>query len=214
MKMRRDLLKEKIPRNTGHSFELAKNQSVRISATTIIDLVLFNRQDLTERFDQARTKANQRKLFLTTGDTLISKLNNTMMTIVEDGFVEGHHDLQEGMCSRRRYELAALRGALELTYGRPMAAEDIPPHGCWENLSAVLTPAGISPVDIPSPFNLFQNMVINGQTGLMAHSPIRPTEFTGHVTLRAEMDLLVALSVCPDPIVGGTTGATLSLIDA
>src|SRR5689334_25222170 len=105
-----------LPRNTGFAFDLKKGQCVRITSQTIIDFVCFNRANLRERFDQARTKANQRKVFLTTGDLLVSKLNNTMMTITEDTFKEGHHDLQEAMCSRKRHELAANRGPWDLTY--------------------------------------------------------------------------------------------------
>src|SRR5688500_8002926 len=85
-----------IPRNTGFVFDLKQGQSVRIRSQTIIDFVCVNRDNLRERFDQARTKANQRKVFISTGDVLVSKLNNTMMTITEDTFKEGHHDLQEG----------------------------------------------------------------------------------------------------------------------
>jgi uncharacterized protein YcgI (DUF1989 family) len=33
------------------------------------------------------------------------------------------------------------------------------------------------------------------------------------VILRAEMDLLAALSVCPDVSVGGTTGATIAVLE-
>ena len=84
-----------LPRNTGYAFDLKQGQSIRIRSQTIIDFVCFNRANLRERFDQARTKANQRKVFLTTGDLLVSKLNNAMMTITEDTFKEGHHDLQE-----------------------------------------------------------------------------------------------------------------------
>ncbi len=122
-----------LPRNTGFVFDLKKGQSVRIRSQTIIDFVCFNRDNLRERFDQARTKANQRKVFISTGDVLVSKLNNTLMTIVEDTFKEGHHDLQEGMCSRKRHELAAARGLWEKTYGRPLS--EMPPRGCTENLS-------------------------------------------------------------------------------
>ena len=111
---------KELPRNIGFAFDLKKGQSVRIRSQTIIDFVCFNRDNLRERFDQARTKANQRKVFISTGDMLVSKLNNTLMTIVEDTFREGHHDLQEGMCSRKRHELAAARGMWEKTYGRPL----------------------------------------------------------------------------------------------
>jgi hypothetical protein len=43
-------------------------------------------------------------------------------------------------------------------------------------------------------------------------SPIRPKPPGAHVTLRAEMDLLAAVSVCPDVSVGGTTGAKIAIL--
>lgn len=80
---------------------------MKVEGTTIADLVAFNLHDLTERFDQAHTKANQGKIFISTGDFLFSKRNNKMMQIIEDLFHEGHHDLQHGMCSRKRWEILA-----------------------------------------------------------------------------------------------------------
>jgi uncharacterized protein YcgI (DUF1989 family) len=198
-----------VPRNTGFVFDLKQGQSVRIRSQTIIDFVCFNRDNLRERFDQARTKANQRKVFISTGDALVSKLNNTMMTITEDTFQEGHHDLQEGMCSRKRFELAAKRGMWEITYGRPLA--DMPPRGCTENLANILAPYGVALEDVPSPFNIFQHMIIH-PAGELEHSKIRPKPPGAHVTLRAEMELLVALSTCPDVTVSGNTGATVTVL--
>lgn len=206
------LWERQLPRNTGFVFDLKAGQSVRITSQTIIDFVCFNRGNLRERFDQARTKANQRKVFISTGDSLISKLNNTMMTIVEDTFKEGHHDLQEGMCSRKRHELAAKRGMWELTYGRPLS--EMPTHGCTENLGGALAPYGIALEDMPSPFNIFQDMIIHQDTGELEHSKVRPKPPGAHVTLRAEMDLLAALSVCPDVTIGGKTGATVAVFEA
>jgi uncharacterized protein YcgI (DUF1989 family) len=200
-----------LPRNTGFAFDVNAGQSVHITSQTIIDFVCFNRENLRERFDQARTKANQRKVFISTGDSLISKLNNTMMTIIEDTFKEGHHDLQEGMCSRKRHELAAQRGIWEITYKRPLS--EMPPWGCTENLGTILLPYGIAVEDVPSPFNIFQHMIIHQDTGELEHSPLRPKPPGAQVTLRAEMNLLAALSVCPDMAAGGSTGATLALFD-
>jgi hypothetical protein len=45
-------------------------------------------------------------------------------------------------------------------------------------------------------------MVIDGKTGKMEHTQVRPPE-GNYMDLRAEMDLLVALSACPDLAVGG-----------
>ena len=203
------LWQHELPRNVGFAFDLKAGQSVRITSQTIIDFICFNRENLRERFDQARTKANQRKVFISTGDQLISKLNNAMMTITEDTF-EGHHDLQEGMCSRKRHELAAKRGLWEVTYGRPLS--EMPTHGCTENLSSALAPYGIALEDVPSPFNLFQHMIIHPD-GTLEHSKLRPKPPGAHVTLCAEMDLLVAISTCPDVTIGGSTGATLVVLE-
>ena len=85
-------------------------QRLRITGKSIVDFVAFNLHDLQERFDQARTKTNQVKIFISIGDVLYSKRNNPMLTIVEDTFKEGRHDLQKGMCSRKRFEMVA-RGA-------------------------------------------------------------------------------------------------------
>jgi len=209
--MAKMLWQRELPRNVGFTFDMMAGQSVRITSQTIIDFVCFCRENLRERFDQARTKANQRKVFISTGDQLISKLNNTMMTIVEDTF-EGHHDLQEGMCSRKRHELAAAKGIWEKTYGRPLS--EMPPRGCTENLGTALAPYGIALEDVPSPFNIFQHMIIHADTGELAHSHLRPKPPGAHVTLRAEMNLLAALSTCPDMAAGGNTGATLALFEA
>ena len=209
--MAKMLWQRELPRNVGFAFDMKAGQSARITSQTIIDFVCFCRENLRERFDQARTKANQRKIFISTGDQLISKLNNTMMTIVEDTF-EGHHDLQEGMCSRKRHELAAAKGIWEKTYGRPLS--EMPPRGCTENLGTTLAPYGITVEDVPSPFNIFQHMIIHADTGELAHSHLRPKPPGAHVILRAEMDLLVALSTCPDMAAGGNTGAMLALFEA
>ena len=103
----RPVLHAIVPRNSGASFEVRRGQRIRVSGRTVIDFVAFNLHNTRERFDQARTKTNQAKLFISTGDILYSKLNSPMLTIVEDTFVEGKHDLQKGMCSRERFRLVA-----------------------------------------------------------------------------------------------------------
>jgi len=197
-----ELLKsETVARNSGVAWEIKKGQRLRIAGKSIVDFVAFNLHDLAERFDQARTKTNQAKIFISTGDVLYSKRNNPMLTIAGDTFKEGRHDLQKGMCSRKRFEMVA-RGQAKRIFAEgvdinPKSAEEIPDHGCWENLSAAVKPWNIAPDDVPSPFNIFQCMRIDGETGLMYDTMIRP-KVEAQVDFRAEMDLLVAASACPE----------------
>jgi uncharacterized protein len=194
-----------VPANSGAAFEVREGQTLTVHGQTIVDLVAVDLQDHTHRFDQARTKANLGKIFVTTGDVLISKLNCDMLRIVEDTFAEGHHDLQYGMCSRERW-LWSLRdpsrsAAYYLRQGT-VTADDFPDHGCYENLTAALAPYGIPAVDIPAPINLWQHMDVDCQTGAMRRSKLRPKE-PARFGLLALMDCIVAMSACPDLAVGG-----------
>ena len=193
-----------VPRNTGKSFVVKQGQHIRVYSESIVDLVAFNLYNLSERFDQARTKANQRKIFISTGDVLYSKSNNVMMAIGEDTY-KGRHDLQYGMCSRSTYDLRWQLAETETW--KPIfeklgikRREDLPDHGCWENLIDALDGYEIAPEDIPSPLNLFQSMEIDSNGWLLPRmdrdrpEPGKPA----YVDLRAEMDCLVAISACPE----------------
>ena len=91
---------ETAPPNTGWASPVEKGQVLRLTAMTIIDFVAFNAADLSERFDQARTKVYNMKIWVSTGDRIMSKLNNHMMTLTRDPFAGiGTHDLQFGMSS-------------------------------------------------------------------------------------------------------------------
>ena len=196
------ILQAHVPHNTGWSAQMRQGQIIRISATTTVDFVFFKLVNLVERFDQPRTKVYNMKLFITTGDKLMGRNNQHMMTIVENTNDQGTHDLQKGMCSGIRFQLAKKEGKLRDYYHRDYKEEEIPDHGCYENLSRALAPYKIDPEDIPNPWNLNQHMVIDGKTGRMDHTTVRAKPGS-YVDLRAEMDLVVALSACPDMPVGG-----------
>lgn len=196
--------KNTVKHNTGMAFEVKKDRYIQVFGTSIVDFIAFNLNNLNERFDQARTKADQGKIFISTGDYLISKFNNDMFQIVEDTYEEGTHDLQYGMCSRERWERAFEDGIAEGTYLKTGTSnlDDFPDHGCYENLIAATKPWDIPPEDLPSPLNLFQTMKIDGITGKMEHTKIRPKPGT-YVLMKACMDCLVGISACPDLLVGG-----------
>jgi uncharacterized protein YcgI (DUF1989 family) len=194
-----------VPANSGAAFEVHEGQTLTVQGQTIVDLVAVDLHDHSHRFDQARTKANLGKIYVSTGDPLISKRNVDMLRIVEDTFAEGHHDLQYGMCSRERWLWSLRDPARSATYylrQGTVSADDFPDHGCYENLSAALAPYGIAPEDIPAPINLWQHMELDCASGELRRSKIRPAT-PARFGLLALMDCIVAMSACPDLAVGG-----------
>src|SRR5215471_21580831 len=73
-----------LPPRTGWAGIVPRGQRLRVvevDGGQIGDFVVFNAANLRERFDQARTKANQGRLLITKGHVLYSKSNNVLMSI-------------------------------------------------------------------------------------------------------------------------------------
>ena len=198
-----------MPYNTGKAFIVKKGQRIRVIARSVVDCVVFNLDNLRERSDQATTKVHNGKIFISTGDQLYSKLlNRPMMTIVEDTY-KGRTDLQYGTCNKLGYDrfweqAKAGHSVMSRTWGKYLGLtkrEDLPDHGCWENMQDALKGYDIAPEDIPSPLDLFQNKNITGPTGEISRGEdeFRPESGKpAHTDLRAEMNCLVVLSACPE----------------
>ena len=104
-----------------------------------------------------------------------------MMTVLEDT-VKRHFLLSPARCSPMIYRLWGLPD------GHP---------SCQENLAAALAPYGLGPHQVPDVFNMFMNATIDDKTGGLRVDP--PTAKKGdYMELRAEMDILCAISACPD----------------
>lgn len=189
--------------NSGSAWIVRKGQRIRINFESIMDFVVFSLYNLNDRFDQARTKSNQGKVFISAGDKLYSKLNTILMTINQDTY-KGRHDLQYGMCSKRSFdEWWRKRDQLPFSEWFEQKGvtrrEDLPLWGCFENLTSALAEYPILPADIPSPFNIGQSEEIDPKTGRLI--PVwrdRDIPDPGtHIDLVAEVDCLCAGSCAP-----------------
>ncbi len=186
-----------IPARKGGAWVVKKGRRMKVTDVeggAIGDLVTFNADNLKERFSQARTKGNQGKLLISTGDHLYTRDNNILLTIVEDTY--GIHDLEYGMCSAwvfRNMKVGNYHGDKRSTVGGPLGP---PAFGCYEILQGVLKEWSIPPEDIPDPLNLFQTVEIGSETRELGieDGRSRPGD---HLVLEAEMDTLCGLSACP-----------------
>ena len=73
---------------------------------------------------------------------------------------------------------------------------DKPVHrGCFGNLAEALSPYGVEADMIPTAFNLFMNVPVDGATGRLAVEP--PVSKSGdHISMRALSPLIIGLTAC------------------
>jgi uncharacterized protein YcgI (DUF1989 family) len=142
------------------------------------DLVAFS-ADGRQRLSSGRTFDYGNKIYVSTGDVLWSDRSEAMLTIVADDV--GKHDLLYAPCSIEMYRLQY--GAKEYH------------ANCYDNLCSAFRRLGIEPEPLPSSLNFFMNAHVKADGGLSILPP--RTRVGAAIVLRAEMDLLVALSSCP-----------------
>jgi uncharacterized protein YcgI (DUF1989 family) len=193
MRMRK-IFEQIVPGKQGLALELAPGEHLRVvdlEGQQVVDMALFNRQNLREKLSTSysRTRYVPSRLGdyiprdrIKAGDTLMSTLCRPMMTLVEETAPEkGVHDCHNRMCNRYLYEVQL-----------GLAPQD----GCHEIISKAVASYGLLPEDIPDTFDI--NMRYEHDCSRRCWVIGLPASRSGdYVELRAEMPLLVGLSVCP-----------------
>ena len=166
---------------SGAGLRLERGEQLRIidvEGGQTGDLVAIS-ADGRQRLCSGRTFDYGGKIYVSTGDTLWSDRSERMLTIVADDV--GKHDLLYAPCSIEMYQLQ---------YGVSGYHAN-----CHDNLCAAFRELGIEPEPLPSSLNFFMNADVTADGRLSILAP--KTRVGAAMTLRAEMDLFIALSSCP-----------------
>jgi urea carboxylase-associated protein 1 len=172
-----------IPARAPWSAIVPAGQTLRIEdlhGNQAVDCLFYAADDHTERYSAPDTIAAQRKIFLTTGTVLLSNEGRPLLTIVDDTC--GRHDTIGGACSK---ESNALR------YGHHTVHQ----HACVENFLAEGSRWGLGKRDLVSNINWFMNVPVDPDGTLGIVDGISSPGLA--VELRAERDVLVLISNCP-----------------
>lgn len=175
----------------GQSFvrEIRQGEYVRIvdlQGNQAVDTLFYNAQDYADRYSPQDTMRAQGNLYLTTGTRLMSTLRHTLLTIVADTC--GRHDTLGGACST---ESNMVRYALEK---RSM-------HACRQSFLkgamdwAMSSGRVFDKRDLGANINFFMNVPVTPEGGLRFADGV--SDAGKYVELRAEMDVLLVISNCP-----------------
>ena len=172
-----------VPARAPWLHHVAAGQTLRIvdlEGNQAVDFLLYSAQDDAERYSAQDTVAAQGNLFLREGAVLRSNEGRAMMTITATSV--DYHDTIGGACS---CESNTLR------YGHHTKAE----HACVENFLEANLREGRGKRDIVSNINFFMNVPVEADGSLGIVDGISAPGLT--VDLRAEMDVIVVASNCP-----------------
>ncbi|KAA9106042.1 urea amidolyase associated protein UAAP2 [Microbacterium rhizomatis] len=153
---------------------------VDVGGNQSADFLVYAAEDITVRYSVQHTLAAQRNAYLRTGAVLLSNTGGPLMTLV--GNEVDRQDTIGGACSKE---------SNSLRYGHHTVHE----HACRENFLAEGARWGLGARDLVSNINWFMNVPVEADGSLgIVDGMSGPGK---RVALRAERDVLVVVSNCP-----------------
>jgi uncharacterized protein YcgI (DUF1989 family) len=174
-----------IPARRGKAAIMSAGQTIKVINThgeQVVDTWAFKQDDINEFLSCEHTRASLKRFIPRPGDALLSNHRRPILTLLEDT-AGGIHDMLMAACDRYRYQEL---GCTE------------PHDNCTDNLAQGLRDIGFTPPETPSPLNLFMNIPWTSDGQLSFEEPVSTPG--SYVVLRAEMDLIIAFSACPQDI--------------
>ena len=183
-----------IPARRGIATHARAGQTITVintHGTQVVDCWAFNAADNGEYMSMEASRAFFLKLCAGVGDSYLSNRRRKILTVLADDC--GRHDTLIAPCDQQRYGLLGVAGQHD---------------NCKDNLHAGLGALGVRVPYTPPSLNLFMNIPWTAGGVLAWGEPISAPG--SRVVLRAEMDLIVAFSACPQDIlpINGVTGKT------
>lgn len=174
---------EVVPARAPWLHEVKAGQTLRIidlEGNQAVDFLVYSAADDAERYSAQDTIAAQRNIFLREGSVLLSNEGSPMMTVTATAVA--YHDTIGGACS---CESNTLR------YGHHTKSQ----HACVENFLVANAIQGRGKRDMVSNVNWFMNVPVEADGALGIVDGISAPGL--YVDLRAEMDVVVVVSNCP-----------------
>ena len=171
-----------IPARRGKAIRVKAGQRARVINThgqQVVDTWAFVASDLREFMSMEHSRVAIGRIIPAVADALVTNRRRPVMTLIEDTS-GGIHDTLFAACDRWRYELLGHQGYHD---------------NCTDNLAAAMKALGLAAPETPAPLNLFMNIPVLDGNRVEARPPVSTPG--SYVTLRAEMDCVLALSACP-----------------
>ncbi|HZU19820.1 MAG TPA: urea carboxylase-associated family protein [Gaiellaceae bacterium] len=176
-----------VPAREGRAVRVPAGRRFRIvdpEGGQVADTWAFVADDPGEFHSAQHTRVHVGRLFPRPGEQFVTNTRRPILFLEEDA-TPGIHDMLCAACDPERYQGLGVEGW----------------HAsCQENLQTALREIGVDPPRFaPQPINLFMNTPAEAE-GAIGWYPA-PTKPGDYVLMRAELDLVLGVSACPQDIV-------------
>ena len=175
----------RIPGGHGRAAFVKKGSRVRVIntyGTQVVDCWAFSAVNTGEYMSMEHCRVGLERYLTRRGDVMVTNQRRPILKIVQDS-APGTHDTLLAACDRYRYQQL---GCTE--YHR----------NCTDNLWEAMVAIGYKITETPSPFNLWQNTPVEPDGTIKPNPPV--TVKGDAIVMRAEADLVICLSACPQDI--------------
>lgn len=173
-----------VPARRGMAMFAKKGSHIKVintHGTQVVDCWAFNAHSLGEFMSMEHCRVSTGRVRPKVGDRMVTNLRRPIFRIIEDTS-PGIHDTLMAACDRYRYQLLGFDEH----------------RNCTDNLWEAMVAAGYQPPETPCPFNLWQNTPVEPD-GSIGYYPTVSRK-GDHLLFKAEMDLVICLSTCPQDV--------------
>jgi len=175
-----------IPARRGKAALARRGQTITVVNThgrQVVDTWAFRADGPDEFMSMEHSRPAMGRLVPRIGDALVTNHRRPILTLIADT-TPGLHDTLVAACDRYRYE---------------QLGADAGHANCTDNLVAAMRELGRETRRVPCPLNLF--MWVEVVDGTRVEFRASRAEKGQHVALRAEMDVVIAFSACPQDLI-------------
>jgi uncharacterized protein YcgI (DUF1989 family) len=176
---------EILPASHGHAYAMQLGQVAVITnlhGNQVVDAWVLSTADPAEFSSMDHSRSVNSSIYFEKGMKVVSNRRRPMVKLLDDSAAL-RHDTLLCPCNAELYEQLGCSG-----YHR----------SCSDNFHEALSATAKNLPFTPASLNLFMNVPVHADGSLERHAPA--SKAGDYVALRAEMDLLLVLSACPQDV--------------
>jgi len=171
-----------IPAREGRAVRLQSGESVTITnekGNQVCDFFALIEGSPGEFLSMEHCRTALGRIYVRKGDTLVTNRREGLIEIIEDSS-PGVHDILIASCDHPRYVQLGAEGYHD---------------NCADNFKNALAAIGVTPIHVPSPFNIWMNIPVDANGAYQWRAPV--SKAGDQITLKALSPCIAVMSACP-----------------